>query len=65
MLSMESYEIGRELCLVSDEGVVEDGFYSLESALAALNECDKDDELEIEYRDLYDESGEWIEDDEN
>ena len=59
------YEKGRELCLVSDEGVVEEGFYSLESATAALASSQLEDMLEIEYRDLYDEDGVWIEDDDD
>lgn len=52
--------MSRELCLVNDEGVVEDGFYSRESAEARLAAI-SDDDLEIEHRDLYDEDGFWIE----
>ena len=50
-----------EYCLVSDEGVVEDGFFSMQAALDALAKSDPDDELEVAERDQYDEDGQWIE----
>jgi hypothetical protein len=50
-----------EYCLVSDEGVVEDGFFSMQAALDALAKSDPDDELEVAEREQYDEDGQWIE----
>jgi len=50
-----------EYCLVSDEGVVEDGFFSLQDAQDALAKSDPADELEVAERDQYDEDGQWIE----
>ena len=50
-----------EWALVSDEGVVEDGFYSREAAenrLRAMGEEGED--LKIDRRDLYDAAGNWI-----
>jgi hypothetical protein len=51
-----------EWCLCNDEGVVEDGFFSLAAAQAALQASDPDDELEIDDRELFDEDGISIED---
>jgi len=53
-----------EWCLVNDEGVVEDGFFTLAAAQAALAASDPDDLLEIDDRELFDEDGISIEDDE-
>ena len=49
----------RELCIVNDEGVIEDGFYDLLTAQDRLKEIG---DGEIAYRDLYDEDGIFIED---
>lgn len=57
-------EIVTEWCLVNDEGVVEDGFFSLADAQAALAASDPDDLLEIDERDSFDEDGMSLEDDE-
>jgi len=53
-----------EWCLVNDEGVVEDGFFSFAAAQAALAASDPDDELEIDEREFFDENGVSIEEDE-
>ena len=51
-----------EYVIVSDEGVVEDGFYSREAAELRIAEAySPDDELEVELADYYDEDGMWIE----
>lgn len=53
-----------EWCLVNDEGVVEDGFFSLASAQAALAASDPDDLLEIDEREQFGEDGQSIEEEE-
>ena len=50
-----------EWCLVSDEGVIEDGFYTREAAEDALAKADPDDELQVDERENYDDDGNWIE----
>lgn len=50
-----------EWCLCNDEGVVEDGFFSLAAAQAALAASDPDDLLEIDERINFDEDGVSIE----
>lgn len=49
-----------EFCLVNDEGVVDEGFFSLEAAMLALAASDPEDELSIDCRENYDEDGIWI-----
>jgi len=49
-----------EWCLVNDEGVVEDGFFSLASAQAALAASDPDDRLKIIGRKQFGEEGQSI-----
>ena len=53
-----------EWCLCNDEGVVEDGFFSLAAAQAALAASDPDDLLEIDERINFDEDGVSLEEDE-
>ena len=53
-----------EWCLVNDEGVVEDGFFTFADAQAALAASDPDDELEIDERINFDEDGVSLEEDE-
>jgi hypothetical protein len=55
--------MSRELCIANDEGVLEDGFYSVETAKARLIQLFEqgEDYAEILYRDLFDEDGVWIE----
>jgi hypothetical protein len=55
--------MSRELCIANDEGVLEDGFYSMETAKARLIQlfAQGEDYAEILYRDLFDEGGMWIE----
>lgn len=48
-----------EYCIAEDGMVVEDGFYSVAEATAAL---DSDADGEVDRRDLYDADGDWIED---
>jgi len=51
-----------EFVIVSDEGVVEDGFYSRESAEARIIEAySPEDELEVDLAEHYDEDGMYIE----
>ena len=47
-----------EYCIAEDGMVVDDGFYSVEEATAAL---DNESGGEVERRDLYDADGDWIE----
>lgn len=58
-----------EWCIVNDEGVVEDGFVNSESALdklAKMTVNDGDDHgLSVARRCLYDEFGQYIEEDDN
>lgn len=49
----------RELCIANDEGVIEDGFHDL---LVAQDRCKEIGDGAVEYRDLYDDDGMWIED---
>jgi len=51
--------ISTEYCIVEDGAVIEDGFYSVEAATAAL---DSEGYGEVDRRDLYDADGDWIED---
>jgi len=52
-----------EWAIVSDEGVIEDGFYSREEAEARLRRMGEEGEgLEVDRRDKYDDEGNWIED---
>jgi hypothetical protein len=53
-----------EWCLVNDEGVCEDGFFTFAAAQAALAASDPDDELEIDERINFDEDGVSLEEDE-
>ena len=50
----------RELCIANEEGVIEDGFHDM---LEAQDRCKEIGDGEVTYRDLYDEDGEWIEED--
>ena len=52
----------RELCIANEEGVIEDGFHDL---LDAQDRCKALGDGEVTYRDLYDEDGDWIEDEED
>jgi hypothetical protein len=55
--------MSRELCIANDEGVLEDGFYTVRAAKARLLELIRlgEDYAEILPRDLFDEDGMWIE----
>lgn len=50
-----------EFCIVNDEGVVEDGFYSRSEAEEQLKTYSPEDGCEICIRSNYDEDGFWIE----
>jgi hypothetical protein len=52
----------RELCIANDEGVMEDGFYDILTAQNRMNEIG---DGEVQYRDLYDDDGQWIEESED
>lgn len=55
-----------EYCLVNDEGVVEDGFFSREAAEQCIaDDYSPEDELEVDLRERYDADGQWIEDNED
>ena len=54
-----------EWCLCNDEGVVEEGFFTLAAAQAALLASDPDDLLEIDDRDRFDEDGISIDDEDD
>jgi len=49
-----------EYCIVNDEGIIEEGFWTIADAQLAAAVYPVDENAKVERRDLYDEDGEWI-----